>query len=131
VRLLFFIQLFVLPPIMSFAAIRAPLRRQALSASFKRAELRTSSFRKYSTEVPPAAKSNTGLYVGLGAVVLGGGVAYYLYDSSSETAKVTSTTLKSATQSAKVATNFVPTKEDYQKVRFNLCEGFLEFTCII
>lgn len=105
---------------MSFAAIRAPLRRQAWSASFKRPQLRTSSFRKYSTEAPPAAKSNTGLYVGLGAVVLGGGVAYYLYDSSSETAKVTSSALKSAAQSAKVATNFVPTKEDYQKVCSNL-----------
>ncbi|KAG1863817.1 heme peroxidase [Suillus subluteus] len=107
---------------MSFAAIRAPLRRQALSASFKRAELRTSSFRKYSTEAPPAAKSNTGLYVGLGAVVLGGGVAYYLYGSSSETGKVTSTALKSAAQSAKVATNFVPTKEDYQKVYNRIAE---------
>ncbi|KAG1790070.1 heme peroxidase [Suillus plorans] len=107
---------------MSFAAIRAPLRRQALSASFKRPQLRTSSFRKYSTEAPPAAKSNTGLYVGLGAVVLGGGVAYYLYDSSSETAKVTSSALKSAAQSAKVATNFVPTKEDYQKVYNRIAE---------
>ncbi|KAG1725426.1 heme peroxidase [Suillus paluster] len=101
---------------MSFAAFRAPLRRQALSASFRRAELRTSSFRKYSTEAPPAAKSNTGLYVGLGAAILGGGVAYYLYSSSSETAKATSTALKSVAQSAKVATNFVPTKGDYQKV---------------
>jgi cytochrome c peroxidase len=107
---------------MSFAAFRASLRRQALSASFKRAELRTSSFRKYSTEAPPAAKSNTGLYVGLGAVVLGGGVAYYLYDSSSDTAKATSTALKSAAQSAKVATNFVPTKADYQKVYNRIAE---------
>lgn len=110
------------PPTMSFAAIRAPLRRQALSASFKRPQLRTSSFRKYSTEAPPTAKSNTGLYVGLGAVILGGGVAYYLYDSSSETAKVTSSALKSAAQSAKVATNFVPTKEDYQKVYNRIAE---------
>ncbi|KAG1806117.1 cytochrome C peroxidase [Suillus subaureus] len=107
---------------MSFTAIRAPLRRQALSASFKRAQLRTSSFRKYSTEVPPATKSNTGLYVGLGAIVLGGGVAYYFYGSSSETAKVASTALKSAAQSAKVATNFVPTKEDYQKVYNRIAE---------
>lgn len=107
---------------MSFAAIRAPLRRQALSTSFKRAELRTSSFRKYSTEAPPAAKSNTGLYVGLGAVVFGGGIAYYLYNSSSETAKATSTGLKSAAQSAKVATNFVPTKADYQKVYNRIAE---------
>ncbi|KAG1861575.1 heme peroxidase [Suillus subalutaceus] len=91
---------------MSFAAIRAPLRRQAF----------------IQRRPPPAAKSNTGLYVGLGAVVLGGGVAYYLYGSSSETAKVTSTALKSAAQSAKVATNFVPTKEDYQKVYNRIAE---------
>ncbi|KAG1775756.1 hypothetical protein EV702DRAFT_1198956 [Suillus placidus] len=68
-------------------------------------------------EAPPAAKPIIGLYVGLRAVILGGGVAYYLYDSSSEMAEATSTALKSATQSAKVATNFVPTKEDYQKDR--------------
>ena len=105
---------------MSFAAFRAPLRRQVFSGSFRRAELRTSSFRKYSTEAPPAAKSNTGLYVGLGAVVVGGGLAYYLYTSSSETSKTTSTALKSAAQSTKVATKFVPTKEDYQKVRSDL-----------
>lgn len=121
-RFLLSILLFALSPIMSFTAIRAPLRRQALSASFKRAQLRTSSFRKYSTEVPPATKSNTGLYVGLGAIVLGGGVAYYFYGSSSETAKVASTALKSAAQSAKVATNFVPTKEDYQKVYNRIAE---------
>jgi hypothetical protein len=105
---------------MSFAAFRAPLRRQIFSASFKRAELRTSSFRKYSTNPPPAAKSSTGLYVGLGAVAVGGGLAYYLYASSSDTAKETSTALKSAAQSAKAATKFVPTKEDYQKVRLHL-----------
>ena len=105
---------------MSFAAFRAPLRRQIFSASFKRAELRTSSFRKYSTNPPPAAKSSTGLYVGLGAVAVGGGLAYYLYASSSDTAKETSTALKSAAQSAKAATKFVPTKEDYQKVRSHL-----------
>ncbi|KAG1782978.1 hypothetical protein EV702DRAFT_1274485 [Suillus placidus] len=33
-----------------------------------------------SKEAPPAPKSKIGLYVGLGAVILGAGVAYYLYD---------------------------------------------------
>jgi cytochrome c peroxidase len=114
---------------MSFAAFRAPIRRQVFSASFKRAELRTSSFRKYSTNPPPAAKSSTGLYVGLGAIAVGGGIAYYLYASSSDAAKEASTALKSAAQSAKVATKFVPTKEDFQKVRSHLAVR-LELTLV-
>ena len=100
---------------MSFA-IRAPLRKQVFSASFRRAELRTAPSRKYSTNPPPAAKSSTGRYVTLGAVAVGSGIAYYLYSSSSDTAKETSTALKSAAQSAKAITKFVPTKDDYQKV---------------
>ncbi|KAG2342730.1 hypothetical protein BDR05DRAFT_963958 [Suillus weaverae] len=61
----------------------------AARCSYSCARLPSASI-QYSTEAPPADKFNTGLYVGLGAVVLGGGVAYYLYDSSSETAKVAS-----------------------------------------
>ncbi|KAF8835347.1 cytochrome c peroxidase [Paxillus ammoniavirescens] len=111
---------------MSFtAAFRAPVRRAVFSTSFRRAgtEVRANSFRKFSTEVPPPApKTNTALYAGLGAVAFGG-VAYYLYTSSSDTAKEASTAVKSAAQTAKVATKFTPTKADYQKVLSPVLSG--------
>ncbi|KIJ04766.1 hypothetical protein PAXINDRAFT_164804 [Paxillus involutus ATCC 200175] len=110
---------------MSFtAAFRAPVRRTVFSTSCRRAgtEVRANSFRKFSTEVPPPApKSNTALYAGLGAIAFGG-VAYYLYTSSSDTAKEASTAVKSAAQTAKVATKFTPTKADYQKVYNRIAE---------
>ncbi|KIJ60031.1 class II peroxidase [Hydnomerulius pinastri MD-312] len=109
---------------MSFAAFRAPARKAVFSASFRRAgaELRLNSFRKFSTEVPPSApKSNTGLYAGLGAVAFSG-VAYYLYTSSSDTAREASTTVKSAVQTVKAGAKFTPTKADYQKVYDRIAE---------
>lgn len=102
---------------MSFlAALRAPARRAAFAGA-PRASVRTSTrtaFRKYST-APEGKSSNTLLYAGLGGVVLAG-TGYYIYASSSDTAKEAGTAVKSAAQSAKAAVNFVPSKEDYQKV---------------
>ncbi|KAH7889082.1 heme peroxidase [Phlebopus sp. FC_14] len=106
---------------MSVAAFRAPIRKTVFSASFRRAEVRASSFRKFSTAPPSAPKSNTALYAGLGAVAFTG-VAYYLYTSSSDTAQEASTGVKSAVQAAKAATKFTPTKDDYQKVYSRIAE---------
>lgn len=104
---------------MSFlAALRAPARRAAF-ANAPRASVRTSTrtaFRKYST-APEGKSSNTLLYATLGGVVLAG-AGYYVYSSSSDAAKEAGTAVKGAAQAVKVATNFVPTKEDYQKVDF-------------
>lgn len=100
---------------MSFAALRAPLRRAALSST-PRAPLRT-SFRKFSTppSSPAPKSSNTLLFVGVGAAaLLGGGV--YVYSSSDATAREANTAVKSVMQSVKSKANFTPTKEDYQKV---------------
>ena len=55
------------------------------------------------------------MLAGLGIAAVGG-IALYVY-SSSDTANEAGSALKSGAQSAKVAANFVPTKNDYQKVR--------------
>lgn len=102
---------------MSFAALRASARRAAaFSAPSSRSAqaFRTSAFRKYSTEAPKKS-SNTALLAGLGIAAVGG-IALYVY-SSSDTANEAGSALKSGAQSGKVAANFVPTKDDYQKVR--------------
>ena len=111
---------------MSFAALRLSLRKTAVPApsrAARAARIRAPAVRKYSTETPlppPSPKaSNTTLYAGLGAAALGG-VAFWVYTSSSDSAKAAGTALKSGAQAAKVAANFVPTKEDYIKVRIAL-----------
>lgn len=76
---------------------------------------RSTGFRKYSTEAPKSSSSAL-LWAGLGTVAIGGVVAWYFY-SSEDAIKSAKTTLKSGVQAGKVAANFVPTKEDYQKVR--------------
>lgn len=110
---------------MSFAALRASVRKTALSAPSKAARTRTtfraSAFRRYSTETPPPKSSNTTLYAGLGAAALGG-VAFWIFTSDSDSAKVAGTAVKSGVQTAKVAANFVPTKEDYIKVYNRVAE---------
>ncbi|KAI0066011.1 cytochrome c peroxidase [Artomyces pyxidatus] len=101
------------------ASLRAPVRRAAFaSARIQRVSLR-SSYRRFSTETPPPApaKSNTALYAGIGALALGGGVAFYLFSNDT-----LSTTAKSGVQSAKAAVKFTPTKEDYQKVYNKIAE---------
>lgn len=95
---------------MSFtAAFRTPARGALRSASTRQigAQVRPSSFRGFSTETPPPPKQNVGLYAGLGAVAVGG-VAYYLFNSSSDSSKAPSIAVQ--------ATKFVPTKADYEKV---------------
>lgn len=110
---------------MAFAALRASVRKAALpapAAARARPALRSSAFRRYSTETPgstpppPPKSSNTALFAGVGAAALGG-VAFWVYTSQSDAAKTAGTAVKSGVQSAKAAANFVPTKEDYIKVR--------------
>ena len=100
------------------AALRMPARRAAFNSAprFAARSSMRSSFRKYSTEStpPPPPKSNTALYAALGGVAVAG-VGYFIY-ASSDSAKEAGTAAKSAGQAVKVAANFVPTKEDYQKV---------------
>lgn len=99
---------------MSFNALRVSLRRAAFSP-VPRAPVRT-AFRKYSTPpAPETKKSNTLLFAGLGGVAVLG-LGYFVYSSSSAPAREVSTAAKSAAQAVKVAANFVPKKEDYQKV---------------
>lgn len=90
----------------AFSRTRAALRAGAPIASRAKTTAFRSTFRRYSTE-PPAPKSNTGLYIGIAALV-GGGATYFLYDSNAA---------KSGAQSVKVKANLTPTQEDYQKVR--------------
>ena len=97
------------------SSLRSSSRLAARSAVPNRVSaFRNPGFRKYSTEAPKSS-SNTLLWVGLGAAAVGG-VAWYIY-SFEDVAKGAETALKSGVQSGKVAANFVPTKEDYQKVR--------------
>ncbi|RDB16907.1 Cytochrome c peroxidase, mitochondrial [Hypsizygus marmoreus] len=100
---------------MSFSLLRAPLRSAALTSarSVPRAQFR-SAFRKYSTTPPPPAQKSSSktLLLSLGAAAGVGAVAFYYYGDSREAV----TALKSGVQAAKAKTNFVPTKEDYQKV---------------
>ncbi|CCL98714.1 uncharacterized protein FIBRA_00718 [Fibroporia radiculosa] len=105
---------------MSFAAVRASIRRAPFSAARAPRVIRNNAFRKYSTDVPPK-QSNTALFAGLGAAAVGG-IAFLVYTSSSDSAKEAGTALKSGAQAARVAANFVPTKEDYQKVYNRIAE---------
>ena len=101
---------------MSFSAFRNPLRAAARRAAQPRFQLRSNFNRKFSTPPPAAeAKSNTALWVGLGAAAVGG-AGYYIYTSNDA-----SNAVKSGVQVAKVKANFVPTKEDYIKVRSRRC----------
>ena len=105
---------------MAFAALRASARRVGSAAPLARASrtaLRNPAFRKYSTEAPQAPKksSNAALFGALGVATVGG-IAFWVYTSNSDSAKEAGSAVRSGVQSAKAATNFTPTKEDYQKV---------------
>ncbi|KAG2016338.1 cytochrome c peroxidase, variant 2 [Coprinopsis cinerea AmutBmut pab1-1] len=67
--------------------------------------------RQYSTAPPPpeAKSSSSGLLWGLGAAGAAG-VAYFFFQGDAENV------VKGGVQSAKAATHFTPSKEDYQKV---------------
>ncbi|KAG6865480.1 hypothetical protein C0991_002192 [Blastosporella zonata] len=103
---------------MSFALLRNPVRRAAVAGirATPRANFRA-SFRHNSTAAPkPAPKSNIGLFLGLGAAVAAAG-GYFIYTNQD-----VATAVKSEAQAAKVKANFVPTKEDYQKVYNRIAE---------
>ncbi|EJD03072.1 cytochrome C peroxidase [Fomitiporia mediterranea MF3/22] len=113
------------------AALRTPARRTAFAAA-PRAAMRTSmrvrpSLRKYATESAPNPEpksgSNAWLYGSVGAAALVS-VGYYVY-ATSDVGREAGTAAKSAGQAVKVKANFVPTKEDYQKV-YNEIVNILE-----
>ncbi|KAK0240744.1 heme peroxidase [Armillaria nabsnona] len=92
----------------AFFRARAPL---ALAATRPARANYRSAFRRFNSTQAPTPKSNTGLYVGLAALAIGGGAGYYyLSDGSAAPAQ---------------ATTFTPTKEDYQKV-YNKIADILE-----
>ncbi|ESK84513.1 cytochrome c peroxidase [Moniliophthora roreri MCA 2997] len=111
---------------MSLSFLRAPIKRAVFSPAIARAPLRTQfraaqAIRRYSAETssgsgstPPPPKSNTALFIGLGAIVAAAG-GYYVFSSDSDAVKY-------GVQAAKVKANFVPTKEDYQKVYNRITE---------
>lgn len=106
---------------MSASVLRNPLRTALRRSAARPAQFRQTFNRQFSTPPPPpapAAKSNTALYLTLGAVAAGGLGYYFLSDSSA--AKEAGTSVKSGVQAAKVKANFVPTKEDYIKVSRSL-----------
>ncbi|TBU40080.1 heme peroxidase [Dichomitus squalens] len=107
---------------MSFAALRASARRATASAArAPRVAVRNAAIRRYATESTPGPKSNAALLGALGAAALAGG-ALWVYTSNSDTTKEAGTAVKSGAQAAKVAANYVPTKEDYQKVYNRVAE---------
>jgi len=71
------------------------------------------TLRRFAT-TPPPQKTKTALYTSLGVAAIGTFALFYFTDLGRET----NTVAKSAAQTAKSASGFVPTKEDYQKVRF-------------
>ncbi|KAG8803001.1 heme peroxidase [Serendipita sp. 405] len=87
---------------------------QVANVSSARASSKTfarPSSRFYSTEGNASKGSNTGLWLGLGALIAAG-AGYYVY-SNPQTAE---TVLRSGEQSVKSAAGFTPKKDDYQKV---------------
>lgn len=105
---------------MSFCSIfrRAqPLRRGTFPAMFQRSVQPGITLRRFAT-TPPLQKTNTALYSGIGAVAIGTFVLFYFTDLGKET----NTVAKSVAQTAKSASGFVPTKEDYQKVYNRIAE---------
>ncbi|KIO25313.1 peroxidase [Tulasnella calospora MUT 4182] len=104
------------------SALRAPLRRAAVQASRSVRASAQPAARQYSTA--PAAKSNAGLWIGLGAAVAAGG-GYYLYSKDltpAEAGKEAATAGKTGVAIAKNYAGFKPTKEDYQKVYNRIAE---------
>ncbi|KAF8658276.1 hypothetical protein AX16_002052 [Volvariella volvacea WC 439] len=97
---------------MSLALLRNPLRRAALTSSIPKSVRPRPAFRKFSTE-PPAPKSNTTLYAGIGLAAIVGGAAFYYFSDSTKDAQ---TAAKSGLQSVKAKTPFTPSQADYQRI---------------
>ena len=103
---------------MSFTALRASARRTTASAArlSPRVAVRNAALRRYATESappPPPKSSNAALFGALGAAALAGG-AFYVFSSSDSAAEASS---KPGIHTA----NYVPTKEDYQRVSASSC----------
>ncbi|KAG6891563.1 heme peroxidase [Termitomyces sp. T32_za158] len=101
---------------MSSALLRNPVRRAAVAGI--RATPRANagfraSFRHNSTAAPTPKKSNTGLFLGIAALAVAGGGFYYL-NAANEAG--------SANAGAQAKANFVPTRDDYQKVYNKIAE---------
>lgn len=95
-------------------AARTVLRPQSTSTSLlARQTLRSSGHRGYSSS-NGTKTSNTGLYVGIGALAAAGAGGYYFYANNGQESGA-SVTKKP----------FAPTKEDYQKV-YNAIASRLE-----
>ncbi|KAF9264113.1 heme peroxidase [Marasmius fiardii PR-910] len=112
---------------MSLSFLRAPIKKAAFSPSLARSSalrttLRASAARRYTTEnagsssgsTPPPKSNTTVIFAGLGVVAIGAAAYYFLVDSGD--------LVKSGVQAAKVKANFVPSKEDYQKVYNRVAE---------
>ncbi|KAG6820276.1 hypothetical protein H0H93_002888 [Arthromyces matolae] len=88
----------------TIAGIRATPRVNALNSGFR------ASFRHNSTQANPAPKSNSNVFLIVGALAVAGAGGYFYLNQDAATAA------KSGVQAAKVKANFVPTQDDYQKV---------------
>ena len=107
---------------MSFALLRNPVRRAAVAGV--RATPRVNagfraSFRHNSTAAPTPKKSNTGLYLGIAALAVAGGGFYYLNAAN-----------EAGAAGAQAKANFVPTRDDYQKVCVRVVKNsYTSFHC--
>jgi len=105
---------------MSFVAVRRAtglsLRSPTLRVRPQTIALRTSvRWNTTGSAPPPKSGSNSTLYGIIGVAALAG-AGYWVYTSQDDTARSAKSTLKEGSQFAKSLANYVPTKEDYQKV---------------
>lgn len=116
---------------MSLSTLRTPLRRALAGTPTRLAKpqqaLRNPAFKRWNSSAPPPnsanASSKTGIYAGIGAATAIGAVAFYTMMSNGDGAAAKAkNAAKSGAQAAKVAANFVPSKEDYQKVYNTIAE---------
>jgi len=99
-----------------FSAFRRAqtLRRGTFPVMFSQRTVQSGiTLRRFAT-TPPPPKRSIALYAGVGVATIGTLALFYFTDLGRET----NTVAKSAAQTAKSASGFVPTKEDYQKVCF-------------
>lgn len=117
---------------MSLSTLRTPLRRVVAGTPARLSKPQTLSrnpaFKRWnsSSSAPPPnanASSKNGIYAGIGAATIIGAFAFYTMMSNGDGAAAKATNAaKSGAQAAKVAANFVPSKEDYQKVYNTIAE---------
>lgn len=74
-----------------------------------------------SSSPPPPKSSNRALFIGVGVAVAAGAAAW-VFTSSSPNAREAATAVKGKAQTAKAKANYVPSKEDYQKVYNRVAE---------